>query len=397
MRKMTKVGMGGLGAVVLAASAVGNASADLQPRGTDAVGVGSDTVQYVVDFLADGNPAGAGGYNTTNNARRIVSFDATADASGRAGYQNGTSSTVPFSAVLRANKKPVTRPNGSGAGISAFNTDTTVPYQINFVRSSRLPSVAEQTTATTAGFGGLHVYRIATDGLQIAVNSTAGTGAGGAGGTTANSNAPAGLSCNELVQIYKGTYKTWSDVPSYTGPAPADGIVPIMPQAGSGTQKDFAADLQACNGGTAVTLGGNVVTSEEHDPAAITNIAAHTDINGNPVNKLDAIAPFSTGRDKLIDTGYFGTTPGPNTVFLLNGASPDGLAPTSYLLARNLYIICRDNDVTSATPFQVGGALNMVNTLFGTSTSWFAKSANSALLSGAGVTQSWADLGLAHS
>jgi hypothetical protein len=375
--KKAKAGLVAAGALALGVSLVAPAVADVQPRNTDAVGVGSDTVQYIVDFGADGSPTGLAGYNSTNTSRRVISFDATADASGRAAYQNGTSTALASTIVLRSGTNPIIRPNGSGAGITALLADTT--HKIDFVRSSRLPKAAEQTTAAgTAGFGaGIHVYQIATDGLQIAVNNT---------GTGTLTNAPASLSCTDLVNIYGGTYKKWSDVPGYAGPAPADGIVPIVPQTGSGTRNDFLADLQACNGGTAVALAGNVKTGEEHDPAAVTSVATGTDANGNPVSKLDAISPFSTGRDNLIDTGYFGTAPAPNTITLLGG--------TSYKLNRFLYILCRDADVTSTTPFQVGGTLNLAKSLFATQTSWYGKAANSGLFTAAGVTQAWVDKGL---
>jgi ABC-type phosphate transport system substrate-binding protein len=375
--RKSKVAIAAAGAVAMTLGLVAQASADVQPRNTDAVGVGSDTVQYVVDFLADGSGINPG-YNTGNTSRRVFSFDATADANGRAAYQNSSTNALASTIVLRAGSNPVARPNGSGAGIGAFLADS--GHKIDFVRSSRLPTAAEQTTAAGApSFGGLgiHVYQIATDGLQIAVNNT---------GTGTLTNAPASVSCVNLVNIYNGTYKKWSDVPGYSGPAPADGIVPVIPQSGSGTAKDFIKDLTACNGGTTFALGGNVVTSEEHDPTGITGIAAHTDINGNPVSKLDGIAPFSTGRNNLINSGYFGASPAPNTVALLGG--------TSYILNRSLYILCRDADVASTTPFQLGGALNLAKTLFALPTSYFNKAAQAPLYTAAGVVQSFVDAGV---
>lgn len=368
----TKVGIGALGVAALAVGLSSPAYADVQPRSTDAVAVGSDTVQYVVDFAADGTPGGLSGFNTTSPSRRIVSFDATADANGRAAYQsNGTplASTI----VLRAGTNPVLRPNGSGAGITALLNDSA--HRIDFVRSSRLPKAAEQQLAsTTAGFGaGIHVYQIATDGLQIAVNAT---------GAAPQTNAPTTLTCVDLAKIYTGAYKKWSDIPTYDGPTPADGIVPIIPQTGSGTRNDFIADLVACSG-QPVTLASNVVTGEEHDPTAITSVTAHTDVNGNQVSNRDAISPFSTGRFNLINTGYFGTAPAPNTIALRGGSN--------YILNRFLYLLCRDADVSATTPFLVGGTLNLAKTLFATPTSWFAKAPNSGLFTAAGVTQSWAD------
>ncbi len=380
-----KLGVAGAVAAALSFGVSSPAHADVQAQATDAVAVGSDTVQYVADFVADGTPGGLSGFNTTN-ARRIFTFDATGDASGRATYQNGTSTALASTIVLRANSKPIIRPNGSGAGIATLLADTT--HQIDFVRSSRLPKATEQTAA--ASFGGIHVYRIATDGLQIAVNAS---------GTSSSWNGPAGLSSAELINIYNGSYKRWSDLPGYTGTAGADAIIPILPQTGSGTRGDFLADLKTANGGVDVALASTVRTSEEHDPNAISALAAgtqsFTDGTSAPYTNKDALAPFSTGRDKLIDTGYFGTTPAPNQVFLLNGAAPDGNAATSYNLARSLYLLARQSDVTSTTPFLAGGTLNLVNTLFGTATSQFGKVQSNALYTAAGVTRSWADLNLA--
>lgn len=379
-----KWGVAATVAAALSAGLISPANADVQPQAKDAVAVGSDTVQYVSDFVDDGTPGGLSGFNATNTARRVFSFDATGDASGRAAYNNGTAVQQASTIVIRANSKPIVRPNGSGAGITALLADST--HQIDFVRSSRLPKASEESDSRATAFGGIHVYRIATDGLQIAVNADA------AGATSWNG--PAGLSAAEIIKIYNGTYKRWSDVPSFTGPAGADAIIPILPQVGSGTRNDFLADLKAANGGVDVALASTVRTSEEHDPTAISGLASGTqtfaDSTTAPYTKMDALAPFSTGRDKLIDTGYFGTTPAPNTISLLTGTPPD--AGTSYLLARSLYLLARQSDVTSTTPFLAGGSLNLVNTLFGTATSQYGKVASNGLYTAAGVTRSWADL-----
>jgi ABC-type phosphate transport system substrate-binding protein len=376
---VVKAGVGGAIALAVSLGVVTPAHADVQPNAKDAVAVGSDTVQYVVDFGADGDVNANPGYNSTNASRRVVSFDATADASGRASYQSN-GATLPNSIVIRAGSKPITRPNGSGSGIAALLADST--HQIDFVRSSRLPKPSEQSDTHATAFGGIHVFQIATDGLEIAVAS-------------AGTNAPAGLSADELVKIYNGTYKKWSDVPGYTGANGAHGIVPIIPQAGSGTRNDFIADLKTLTGvdlSAAGALAANVKTGEEHDPAAITTVAAGTDVNGNPIAAADAISPFSVGRDNLIDSSYFGTTPAPNTINLLTGTAPDTTA--AYKLDRKLYLLARQNDVTSTTPFQLGGSANLVNSLFGKSTSWYAKAANGALFTSAGVVQAWADKGI---
>lgn len=376
----------GAAGAVAAAAAIGlamPAAADVAPQPNDAVAVGSDTVQYVADFVADGvtnlTPPGgtaitAVGYNTGNTGRRLFSFDGSADANGRTAYQNGTSTVLASTIVERAGTPPVVRPNGSGSGITALLADTTQPYKIDFVRSSRLPKASEQQIATSgsaSSFGGLHVFQIATDAMQVAV-------------LHGSSHVPNNLTGNDLVNIYNGTYKKWSDVPGYTGSFGSEGILPIMPQTGSGTYGDFTADLKNYNGGTAITAGANVVYGEEHDPTAITGVQPHTDMNGNQVSSADALEPFSTGRYNLIQSGYLGAS-------LVNSVD---LNPASgWVLNRKLYMIARQSDFNSTAGWQAGSTVNKTKALFGTSTSWFAKGSNASLFTAAGVTQSWADLG----
>src|ERR1051326_4583175 len=132
MKTISKAGLGAVGALVLTLFQGSIAVADVQPQGADVVGVGSDTVQFGIDFLADGDVAGDAGFNATNQTRRAINFDATGDACGGV--------TAGATVVLRANSKPVGRPNGSGSGISALLTDTGATENINFVRSSRLPN-----------------------------------------------------------------------------------------------------------------------------------------------------------------------------------------------------------------------------------------------------------------
>src|SRR5262245_38880881 len=66
--------------------AVQPAYADYAPAGKDVVGVGSDTLQYLVDFAADGDQLGDPGYNTTASKFKLINFDATADANARLAY-----------------------------------------------------------------------------------------------------------------------------------------------------------------------------------------------------------------------------------------------------------------------------------------------------------------------
>jgi hypothetical protein len=316
-----------------------------------------------MDFLADGDVGGDVGFNTASTTRRAFSFDATGEACG--------ATTANATVVLRANTKPTLRPNGSGGGITALNADTGAKEVINFVRSSRLPKQAEQTTATNNGWGGLHVYQFADDGLQIMVSNMQ------------TSHAPASLSTADLVNIYQGTYKVWGDIPGYTGSAPTAAIKPYLPQAGSGTLNFFLADLQAANNNTAIVPASTVGAMQEHDPTLIKN---------DP----DAIAPMSVGRASVLNTGYCGAA-NQNVVKLLTGAG-------SYSTTRGLYILVRQRDVADTTgsfgvpfPFQVGGTKNWVQTLFSGNLSWVARGGNNALIQAAGLTPDYKDLGVVFS
>ncbi len=363
MKNISKAGLGAVGAMVLILFQGTVAQADVQPQATDVTGVGSDTVQFGMDFLADGDVGGDPGFNATNETRRVINFDATGDACGGV----TTNATI----VMRANQAPVVRPNGSGSGIAALLADTGSTEQINYVRSSRLPTPAEQTTATTNGWGGLHVYQFATDGLQMMVSNLVTT------------DSPASLPVSTLVQIYEGNFVHWGDIPGYAGPAPTATIHPFIPQAGSGTRNFFLADLQAANGGVAITLGSNVGLMQEHDP---------TLIKSDP----DAIAPMSLGRAAVLNTGYCGAA-NQNVIKLLTAAG-------TYSTVRGLFILVRQRDVSDTTgvggipfPWQVGGTKNWVQTLFSGPTSWIARGANNPLIAAAGLVPSYSDMGLAHS
>ena len=62
------------------------AYADYAPAKNDVVGVGSDVLQYMIDFLANGDAYGDSGFGASNPHYLLVNIDATADANGRLAY-----------------------------------------------------------------------------------------------------------------------------------------------------------------------------------------------------------------------------------------------------------------------------------------------------------------------
>jgi ABC-type phosphate transport system substrate-binding protein len=402
MRRISKLSVTAAGVFAVALGIASPAYADYGPSSTDIVGVGSDTVQNIANFIADGDNVGDTGYNAADNPDKWVSFDATPDANDRAGYLNLSTNTAlkPLTPtiVLREGTSPVQRPNGSGAGITAFNKDTGTPEQINYVRASRLPTAAEQTTAASNGWGFLHVVQVSTDPLEIAHATT--------------SNFPAaGLSAQELVSIYTCSITTWNALPGNSGGSSAT-IVPMEPQTGSGTLSTFLADLKTANGGTAPAIGSCVQTVEENDPFSIVS-------NASPAN---AIAPFSLSRALLYASGYFKdpTVTFGNAPVTLNPAitiahgcpttSSDldcqAASPTHsnagdghpiYNDVRGLYYIFRNRDATAAPSGFNGTTVNWVKALLSNPASptsaYLDKHSTQALIAAAGATPNYQDLG----
>ena len=396
----------------------GAARADYGPQSYDSnlgkgdiVCVGSDTLQFLGNFMADGSPYAHAGVNAANKTgSKLISIDATADATARFSYSQTqtfgavvTPSALDPTVVLRAQTFPAQRPNGSGAGYNALlnDTNTVQAEKINCVRGSSYPSAANFSKATAQGWVGLHVVRAATETLAIAVDQ-------------AFTNAPPALSRAQLIQIYQGVVTQWSQLPGgYSGPCPTCTIVPLLPQPGSGTRNTFLADLQAANGGIPIAVAANVQQNvEENDPTSITN-------NADPA---DAIVAFSGGRLNLWN-GLNGATPqvtqtagpyfhNPHTaynnnpfpggatlspgVLLVPGGAGNPASDTNpgYADQRGLFVSWRESDTSLAGSWQSAGP-NWVNSLFLSSSSFLAVSFKARNpVNDSGATYAYVDCGV---
>ena len=353
----------------------------------DVVGVGSDTLQFAADFMADGSPAASvgglatTGFNAAGNKYRVINYDATGDAVGRALYTHAGGTfygNAPTTAVvLRAKQQPVEIPDGSSAGIAALLNDTpgATGYQgapngsIQYARMSRIIHASEETTCAdathVAGCGTLHPVVIGADNFTIAHRSP----------SLGGSNAVA-LSGFQIAQIYECTagYQFWDD-PNIGGTSHTR-IIPVLPQTSSGTYSDFNSDITAHYGFNG-TYGSCVVPGEEHDPAGITGATS----------PADAIEPFSPARIALINSGYFANAGvAANQVVGATGTPVDGHA--IYSLARNIYITTRDVDVNNATVWQPGGSANWAHVLFVGSSSYVSRATGQANVAAAGFDTS---------
>jgi hypothetical protein len=374
----------GLAATVLPVLGSGQASADYAPQSGDVVGVGGDTPQYAVDFLINGDTGGDIGFDASTGVNRVVHFDATADANGRQAYAPGSTEKTPIylnpTVVLRAGLSPVQRPQSSSAALAALYADKSTPETINYVASASAPATGNGVT------GGLDYVKFATDSIQIAVDK-------------ALTDAPAGLSALQLANIYDGTWTYWAEVANnssaaqyQTGPQ----VIPEIPPSSSSVYSNFVKALTAVDSG--FTVDSSVVqTVEQNDPTAITGASS----------PADAIVPFSAGRLNLwngtagtANKGYFhdpatvfpgNSTPLSPGVSLLSGTPSDSNPVLN--IAISDYIVWRAADTTvTNSPYQPGGTLNWVQTLFYDPTGptpYIDSPEGQALIAAAGVTPTY--------
>ena len=219
------------------------------PVAGDLIGVGSDTIQTTLHYLGEGatlNGTVVPGWNGQSPApaQRIASFAAL----------GGGTIALPGG--------DINRPNGSGAG-KALLYGAANNLDIDFARSSSAINATEKQA-------GLQAFPFALDTLKMAVSNSVA------------SHAPASLTKDQIVGIYKGDITNWATIGGTSGT-----IAPKIPQPGSGTRSFFESQLKSMNGGVAVTYGSNVAEVQEHDDTTIKNDA-------------DAIAPFSVGRAALL-------------------------------------------------------------------------------------------------
>jgi ABC-type phosphate transport system substrate-binding protein len=239
------------------ALAVGPALADpingsgqpVTPKETDIVGVGSDTIQFLLDqFSFD--------YNRTHKTGpRLYSWDAL-------NPKTGLTDTIR----LKAGCAKVPRPNGSSAGITALATSPKTGdkkhFCIDFARSSRPRNASSDPPKAK---GGIVFVTIGKDAVTYATNAT--------------SNAPANLTTAQLNAIYSCHVTNWNQVGGKNGAIDAQ-----LPQTSSGTRAFFL---------TAIGLG-------VPGPGGCVNSTAEENEGVNPVlsgpNRANVIFPFSIGK-----------------------------------------------------------------------------------------------------
>lgn len=269
------------------------------------VAMGSDTIQFVADSFQTT-------YDATSPANPFISADATGTSPIQTKVDTGTS---PCAGITRA--------NGSSAGITQLakwiGTNNKVSGQtygyacVDLARSSRNLKTGDPNWLTSVLF--------ARDLITWSSNS-------GGNGTTSLSDTPVNAlkaiyQCNDTALGGSGTPVTWNEV----GGTSTDAIVPVLPQAGSGTRSQWETDL----GLTDATIGSCVVNGtfkganiEENEGTNAVFTAAGWSGTTTPNAYKDIVFPYS-GGDYLCEsltTNCSAQSVGSLTLRQIDGKSP---------------------------------------------------------------------------
>jgi hypothetical protein len=223
--------------------------------------VGSDTLEGAVNTLVNG-PVDEDLRTLTTEGKSMGSFDATG------------SSCIQ----TKPNKAPMSRPNGSSDGIKALSRSILgTAYQSaqtlcvegnNKVISGYVDIARSSSTATENTGGALYNIPFGRDAIAYAYHS----------GSTATGIAT--LTKAQITEIFKCDFADTS-------------IIPVLPQAGSGTRKDFLSKLSIADDATLElkTNGGCIEVGQEHD--------------GTSLTAANKIMPMSASRWVAMNTGMY--------------------------------------------------------------------------------------------
>jgi ABC-type phosphate transport system substrate-binding protein len=223
MRQLRKLaaGIAVAAAVAVAASAV-PALADppvsggkhVVPGTVDIVSVGANTDENLFNALS-------GAWDKTITPKQhgtahpyIYSWNATVP---------GSTSSAKTTIVPKKGCATITRPNGSGAGLSALDESQVIDKTVHCIDFARSSS-GRSATSPAPKVGGVGYVALATDAVTWAVRDIGGTK------TVPASYAPKTLSLTQLKAIFDCSVTNWKQVGGGNAPIKA-----YLPQSGSGT------------------------------------------------------------------------------------------------------------------------------------------------------------------
>lgn len=251
----------GLAATLFAVAPAANA----EPISVGPVIVGSDTLQDVVNALVNGTAVTGSNVRSTAGTTPASSFDATGS----------------ISIQTKANSVRFGRPNGSSDGVAALSrsidgapyTSKTVGGPANVTVTGLIDVARSSSGATAVSNGPLTYIPFGRDAFAYAHS----------GGSNAAFDS---IDAATLKGIYECTVRTVGGVT----------VTPVIPQAGSGTRKDFLSKIGVTESSMleVTEANGCVVVGQEHDTTSLSNGSAF------PAN---AVAPMSAAQWVAQNTG----------------------------------------------------------------------------------------------
>lgn len=248
----------------VAATLIAASPANAEPVANGYVVVGSDTLQDVMNGLANGTRISGANVRVSGSGVSLASFDAVGDTP---------------NIHTKAYGNTFGRPNGSGDGVKALSRsidgaafDSGTPGDIGAVVISDQVDMARSSSGGTVNANGALLYvPFGRDGLSYAFNGDPAVFANLDGAT--------------LKGIFEGTLTNIGGTP----------VVGVIPQAGSGTRKDFLSKIGSNETalGEAVTAG-TVKVGQEHDTRALQN--------GDPM-PANTVTPMSAAQWVAQNTG----------------------------------------------------------------------------------------------
>jgi len=188
------------------------------PAETAAVSVGSDTDESLFDQFS-------GDYNATlkSGAVQEYNWDAT----------NPVTEAIGDSITTKSGCSSIARPDGSSAGITAFDANVKTSdgkqFCVDFARSAR----GRSSSDPAFGPGGVAFVTLAQDAITYATQTT--------------TDAPANLTTAQLAAIYNCTDTNWSQVGGKNA-----AIQAFLPQTGSGLRSSFLTAIGVASPGSCV-------------------------------------------------------------------------------------------------------------------------------------------------
>ncbi len=296
-------------------------AANAEPVANGPVVVGSDTLQDVLNALTNGTSITGSPVRSTAGSSAVASFDATGSVTIQ------TKSGGPHFG----------RPNGSSDGVKALSrsidglpyTSATQGSPANVTITNQVDVARSSSGATVNTNGALLYVPFGRDALAYAHS-------GGANAAFDNIDQA----------TLKGLFEcTITQVGGVT-------VVPVIPQAGSGTRKDWIAKIGATETSVLeVSEGGCVVVGQEHDTNSLANGSAF------PAN---AVTPMSAAQWVAQNTGAGVDRRGAGVKIgsPIAGVSPvtgtgTAMVPSSAFYSnstwgRDTYIIVENSRVTAA-------------------------------------------------